>query len=177
MADVTHPGPRDGPGPARTVLGVVLRWGAMTTAPVSVPLVARTVPIPDPGPILGQLPRTGPLAWVRRRRGARRLGRDADASARRGVDRFAEAEAAWLDLVDHAVVRDEVGLPGTGPVAFGSFAFAAGSAAGGVLVVPEVVVGRRGDRWWLTTTSLGRRRAERGPARDGDRARPLATAR
>ncbi|WP_088317688.1 isochorismate synthase MenF [Kineosporia sp. R_H_3] len=127
----------------------------MTTAPLTVPLVARTVPIPDPGPLLGLLPRTGPLAWVRRREGLVGWGETLRIRTT-GVHRFADAEAAWLDLVDHAVVRDEVGLPGTGPVAFGSFAFSPGSAAGGVLVVPEVVVGRRGDQWWLTTTSLGR---------------------
>lgn len=127
----------------------------MTTAPLTVPLVARTVPIPDPGPLLGLLPRTGPLAWVRRREGLVGWGETLRIRTT-GAHRFADAEAAWLDLVDHAVVRDEVGLPGTGPVAFGSFAFSPGSAAGGVLVVPEVVVGRRGDQWWLTTTSLGR---------------------
>ena len=57
-------------------------------------------------------------------------------------------------------MRDEVGLPGTGPVAFGSFAFddsAPGDdahdpvRAGGVLVVPRVVVGRRDGQSWLTT--------------------------
>jgi menaquinone-specific isochorismate synthase len=127
----------------------------MTTAPVSVPLVARTVPIPDPGPLLGLLPRTGPLAWVRRREGL--VGWGETLRIRTGGPyRFADAEAAWLDMVAHAVVRDEVGLPGTGPVAFGSFSFSSTSVAGGALVVPEVVVGRRGDQWWLTTTSLGR---------------------
>jgi len=53
------------------------------------------------------------------------------------------------------VVRDEVRLPGTGPVAFGSFSFAPGSPAGGVLVVPRVVVGRRGAHAWVTTMELG----------------------
>ena len=53
------------------------------------------------------------------------------------------------------MVRDEVRLPGTGPVAFGSFAFADDSPAGGTLVVPRVVVGRRGDDAWLTTIDVG----------------------
>jgi menaquinone-specific isochorismate synthase len=48
-----------------------------------------------------------------------------------------------------------VHLPGTGPVAFGSFAFADDSPAGGALVVPRVVVGRRGDDAWLTTLEVG----------------------
>jgi menaquinone-specific isochorismate synthase len=41
-------------------------------------------------------------------------------------------------------------------VAFGSVAYAASSAEGGTLVVPEVVVGRRRDRAWLTTVSAER---------------------
>jgi menaquinone-specific isochorismate synthase len=52
-------------------------------------------------------------------------------------------------------VRDDVGLPGTGPVAFGSFAFAGSSRAGGVLVVPRLVLGHRADQWWLTAIGLG----------------------
>jgi menaquinone-specific isochorismate synthase len=50
-------------------------------------------------------------------------------------------------------VRDEVSLPGTGPVAFGSFCFDPDSPSGGVLVVPETVVGHRDGNWWVTTTS------------------------
>ncbi len=52
------------------------------------------------------------------------------------------------------MVRDEVGLPGSGLVCFGSFAFA-DEPGDSVLVVPEVVVGRRGDRAWVTTISAG----------------------
>ncbi len=72
-----------------------------------------------------------------------------------GPDRFDEADQAWRTAMAHAVVRDEVHLPGTGPVAFGSFAFADDSPAGGALVVPRVVVGRRGDDAWLTTIEVG----------------------
>jgi menaquinone-specific isochorismate synthase len=52
------------------------------------------------------------------------------------------------------VVRDEVEQPGTGLVSFGSFAFADEPGAS-VLVVPEVVVGRRGSTTWVTTISVG----------------------
>ena len=45
---------------------------------------------------------------------------------------------------------DDVSEPGTGPVCFGSFAFA-DEPGDSVLVLPRVVVGRRGDRTWLTT--------------------------
>jgi menaquinone-specific isochorismate synthase len=126
----------------------------MTTAPATAPLVTRTVPLADPGPLLGLLPLSGPLAWIRRGEGLVGWG-EAVRITTSGAQRFADAERAWHELVDHAVVRDEVGLPGTGPVAFGSFAFSPHSVSGGVLIVPEVVVGRRGDRFWLTTVGTG----------------------
>jgi menaquinone-specific isochorismate synthase len=126
----------------------------MTTAPAAVPLVARTVAVPDPGPLLEALPRQGALAWVRRGEGLAAWGEAARISTS-GADRFADAGAAWRELSRHAVVRDDVGLPGTGPVAFGSFAFSGSSRAGGVLVVPRLVLGHRTDQWWLTTIGLG----------------------
>ncbi|MDM8085526.1 isochorismate synthase [Cellulomonas cellasea] len=128
------------------------------------PLVVRTVPLDDlprtsgdsadPADLLGLLPADAPLAWVRRGDGIVGWGEALRVDVA-GRDRFADAERAWSELLAHAIVRDEVGLPGTGPVAFASFAFDEGSAAGGVLVVPRVVVGRRGARSWLTTIDTG----------------------
>jgi len=127
------------------------------------PLVVRTTQLPDlPGgldALVDLLPDARPLAWVRRGDGIVGWG-EALRLETWGPGRFADAEAAWHETLARAVVRDEVGLPGTGPVAFGSFAFddsAAGDdahepvRAGGVLVVPRVVVGRRDGRTWLTT--------------------------
>ncbi len=68
-----------------------------------------------------------------------------------GPTRFADAESWWRDAVAAADVDDPVRLPGSGPVAFGSFAFSPGSPAGGVLVVPRIVVGQRGGATWCTT--------------------------
>ncbi len=116
-------------------------------------LVARTSALADPGPLLGLLPDAPALSWVRRGEGL--VGWGEIARFETGGDgRFADADAWWSALVDHAVVRDDVELPGSGPVAFGSFAFDALSESGGALVVPEVVVGHRGDRWWVTTMAL-----------------------
>jgi len=47
-----------------------------------------------------------------------------------------------------------VSLPGSGLVCFGSFAFA-DEPGDSLLVVPEVVVGRRGDTMWVTTIGAG----------------------
>jgi hypothetical protein len=127
----------------RDARGALLTLRSMSTGPLPVQglsLVARTVPLEDPGPLLALLPQDSPLAWVRRGEGV--VGWGAATVVRTGgVQRFAEAGAAWAELTRHAVVRDEVGLPGTGPLAFGSFAFSPRSPAGGVLIVPEVVVG------------------------------------
>lgn len=139
----------------------------MTTAPsdAPAPLVVRTVPVPDPGPLLGLLPAdasdgaaaaaTGagmPLSWVRRGEGLVGWGEAARFSAT-GDDRFADAELWWQALTHGAVVRDEVGVTGTGPVAFGSFSFDPGSPRGAALVVPETIVGHRDGQWWVTTIS------------------------
>lgn len=118
------------------------------------PLVVRTVAVDDPGALVELLPAEAPLAWVRRGDGLVGWGEVLRVPVS-GPDRFADAERAWREVLAHAIVRDEVNLPGTGPVAFGSFAFEEDSPAGGVIVVPRVVVGRRGARTWLTTIDTG----------------------
>jgi menaquinone-specific isochorismate synthase len=121
------------------------------TAAETAPLVVRTVAVDDPGPLLDLLPDAHGTAWVRRGEGL--VGWGAAATLRpRGADRFAEARAWWADLVRTAVVRNEVAEPGTGLVCFGSFAFA-DEPGESVLVIPEVLVGRRGERTWVTTVS------------------------
>ncbi|MCL2455648.1 MAG: isochorismate synthase [Micrococcales bacterium] len=120
-------------------------------APTPLALVVRTVAIDDPGDLLRLLPSTSPTAWVRRGDGLVAWGE----AARVEVGTATDAQTAWEALVERAVVRDEVGLPGTGPVAFGSFAFDDASPAGGVLVVPSVLVGRRDGQAWLTTVGTG----------------------
>jgi len=131
-----------------------------------VKLRVRTVALDDTRSLLALLPRsadgTGPadaVAWVRT---TARRDRPADeglvgwGTAVRiapgpGADRFAAAELALQDL--DVEVDDQVGAFGTGLVGFGTFAFTDG-AAGSVLVVPRVVVGRRDGRTWLTTVEV-----------------------
>ncbi len=117
-------------------------------------LVSRTVEIADPGPLLGLLPPGAVQAWVRRGEGLVGVGEclRVDLPSAGSVR---AASDAWSELARHAVVRDDVGLPGTGPVAFVSFPFSPSSAAGGVLVVPQTVVGHRDGRWWVTGTTHG----------------------
>lgn len=120
-------------------------------------LVARTVlvPIPVAQSLVSVLPDLGArkiFSWVRRGEGLVGWGRAAVRSSS-GSARFADLGSWWRELCAASVVRDEVRLPGTGPVAFGSVSYAASSPAGATLVVPEIVIGRRGDRAWLTTTT------------------------
>ncbi len=126
--------------------------------PSAAPLVVRTVAILDPGPLLALLPAQDDpadvVSWVRRGEGLVGWGRAATFTAR-GPRRFDEAGRWWARTAAHAAVRDEVAVPGTGPVVFGSLPFADDSDDAAVFVVPRVAVGHRGRRWWLTTTTRG----------------------
>jgi len=134
----------------------------MTTMPTSQSgrLVARTIALPPAtaDDLLALLPQAADhrdlCSWVRRSEGLVGWGRVADFDAT-GTDRFSAATAWWRTLTAGAVVRDDVRLPGTGPIAFGAMAYAAASPTRSTLVVPAVVVGRRGDVAWLTTVTQG----------------------
>ncbi|WP_127132144.1 isochorismate synthase MenF [Georgenia sp. SYP-B2076] len=118
-------------------------------------LHVRTVEIDDVPDLLALLPSSDPVrtfSWVRRDEGLVGWG-EALRIETDGPGRIRAADAEWSRVVARMTVENEVGLPGTGAVAFGSFAFSADSDAGGVLVVPQTVVGRRDGRCWLTTVS------------------------
>jgi len=119
-------------------------------------LVVRTVPVDDPGDLIARLPDARPLAWVRGGDGLVGWGETARISLPAGEDRFTAAEKWLAELFDGAEVTDEVGLPGCGPVAFGSFTFDP-TSDGSVLVVPGCVLGRAGGRAWLTSMASDQR--------------------
>ncbi len=87
-----------------------------------------------------------------------------------GPDRFATAQVRFVDLTQTADIADPEPAPGTGPVAFSSFTFA-DEASGSVMVVPRVVVGNRGDAWWLTTVDDAGPPPAVSPPPETDRAR------
>lgn len=121
-------------------------------------LVARTVAVPtarvgDLLELLPEPPDAGDIvSWVRKGEGLVGWGTVATFRSK-GEDRFAEAQEWWRTVTTEAIVRDDVDEPGTGPIAFGSMAYSAHSDDESVLVVPEVVVGRRGQLAWVTTIS------------------------
>lgn len=114
----------------------------------------RTRQVEDPGRLLDLLPDArNPLSWVRGTDGLVGWGEVARYTAS-GPGRIVGADAWWRRFVSRLDVRDEIGGPGTGPVAFASFTFSAESE-GSVLVVPRVVVGRRDGQAWITEFAGG----------------------
>ena len=140
----------------------------MTVAPASALDTVRTIPIGSAGDLLDLLPERDGVAWVSGGDGLVGWGSAARLELT-GPDPFGAAEAWWQQLLDGVEVVDEVGLPGCGPVAFGSFAFdpATGTSA---LVVPRTVVGVRDGVWWRTTVDGGA--PDAGPPSPADPPRP-----
>jgi menaquinone-specific isochorismate synthase len=114
----------------------------------------RTLTVPldgkaSPGGLPQFLVRDDVLCWTRREAGLVGFGEIARFTAS-GQERFLEADIWWRHLVLEADITDSVELPGTGPVAFGSFAFSKKSAHESRLIVPEIIVGVRDGKVWLT---------------------------
>lgn len=119
------------------------------------PLV-RSVAI-DPLELLDYVPAEGALAWVRGGEGLVAWG-EADRVDVAGPERFSRAQRWWASWCRAARIDDRVAVPGSGPVAFASFAFDPQPGLSTV-VVPRVILGVRDGRAWLTTVGDGDGRA------------------
>ncbi|MEV5543259.1 isochorismate synthase [Saccharopolyspora shandongensis] len=104
-------------------------------------------------PLLELLPADAVLSWVRDGSGLVGWGCAARLDVS-GPDRFNRADDWWRELCHQFEVDDSVGLPGCGPVAFASLAFA-DDPGHSVLIVPEVVIGQRDGVRWITTIGDG----------------------
>jgi menaquinone-specific isochorismate synthase len=98
--------------------------------------------------LIDRLPPGPPLAWVRGDDGMVAWGVAAQVELK-GWDQVSAAQAWWTEWLAGVDVQDQVGVAGSGPVAFASFAFDAERATS-VLVVPQVLLGRRDGHAWLT---------------------------
>lgn len=108
----------------------------------------------DNRPLLELVPDgMSPWAWLHADDGLVGWGTACVIEPGSGPTRFADAENRFRQLADHALVEDEVRLPGTGPVAFGSFAFWDDNPTSR-MVVPELVVARRSGTSWLTSITV-----------------------
>ncbi len=138
------------------------------------PLVSRTAALPEVPDLIAHLPAAGGVAWIRGGDGFVGWGEAVRVPVGTGPDRFARAARTVAGLLGDSEVHNEVGGWGTGPLAFGSFAFDDDAAASD-LVVPAVVIGSAGGRDWVTRTGLGERAGPsarspwRGPPAGGPR--------
>ena len=112
-------------------------------------LSVTTRPLSDVTNLLHRLPNDGPLAWVRNGEGLVAWGQVARLQVS-GRERFSRTQRWWTNLLSTMVIDDTVSVPGTGPVAFGSFAFD-DELGTSIVVVPKVVIGRKGGQSWITT--------------------------
>ena len=129
----------------------------MTSSAVPTPLGAEpstermfvtTRPIADPVELLARLPLADPVAWVRGGEGLIGWGVAARLEVR-GNERFSRTQRWWSTLCASLEVDDTVSMPGTGPVAFGSFSFDPENGSS-IVIVPQVIVGRRAGQAWVT---------------------------
>ncbi|MFF1571200.1 isochorismate synthase MenF [Leifsonia sp. NPDC058292] len=129
-------------------------------------LVVETTPLDDVRQLLPFLDARHPLLWLRKGQGMAGLG-----TALRlefsGADRMRAAATAWSEIVSRSSVIDPIGRPGTGLMAFGTFAFADDSELPSVLIVPEVVIGRRDGQSWITRIRVADEPADDSTDADG----------
>jgi len=103
-------------------------------------------------PLLDLLPDSNPLAWVRSGDGLVGWGTYASTTVS-GPHRFADARHWWQKQLEKLAVTNSVHGSGTGPVLFTSFSFSPNDVS--VLVIPEVVVGKKADKSWITWIGTG----------------------
>ncbi|MGH2701800.1 MAG: isochorismate synthase [Actinomycetota bacterium] len=112
-------------------------------------LVVSTTEIEPPADLLAAQPDAFGPTWLHHSDGLIAWGEAARIKVEPGEGRFERAIESLTEVFGSLEVDDEVGVPGSGPVAFGAFSFDPG-AAGSVLLVPSVIVGRRNGRAWRT---------------------------
>lgn len=112
-------------------------------------LRVETTPVDDLKMLLPRVDPQHPLIWMRKGQGIAGVG-EALRLEFSGANRMLDACAAWKEVAEASTVIDPLGVPGTGLVAFGSFAFADDSAAASVLIVPKLVLGKRDGKYWVT---------------------------
>ncbi|MGW9022117.1 isochorismate synthase [Leucobacter chromiiresistens] len=121
----------------------------MTSTPPAPRLRATTRPLEQAPDLLALADPSAPLIWTRGDRGCVGIGEVLRLTFS-GPSRFSDAAEAWRRIAAAATIDDPVGMPGSGLVALGSFAFADGSAAESVLIVPRLLVARHRGQAWIT---------------------------
>ncbi len=99
------------------------------------------------GELISLLPNASPLTWVRNGEGVIGYGEFAKMHFA-GASRFEDAAQWWREQLKGFRINDHIRVPGSGPIAFGSFSF--DEAEDSVFIIPRVVVGKRGNTSWIT---------------------------
>jgi menaquinone-specific isochorismate synthase len=103
-------------------------------------------------PLLDLLPDEEQFSWVRGSEGL--VGWGEYASIRvTGKNRFEEVRTWWHKHLETFSIADSVHSSGTGPVLFTSFSFDRNEES--FAFIPEVVVGKKGDKSWITWIGAG----------------------
>lgn len=116
-------------------------------------LIATTRLMSHEGDLTQWVSAENPLTIVRRGEGFVGLGQ-ALRLVFSGPERFRDAADTWRALVASATIDDGIQLPGSGLMCMGTFAFSDDSSQESVLIVPQVIIGRRGSTSWRTDISL-----------------------
>ena len=136
----------------RPTLWLVSNANALRNPQGSPAITVRTRPIADPQTLLARLPSGGSLAWVRGGEGLIGWGVAAQLEVS-GPERFSRVQRWWSKWCATATTDDTVAIPGSGPVAFASFAFDPEPGTS-IIIIPKVIVGRRGGQAWITSIDL-----------------------
>lgn len=135
----------------------------MTDSPPRLQVETRIVD--DPGPLVAMLSPQNPLAFLRAGDGVIGIG-EALRMEFSGVERLRDAAVAWRSVADGATVADPLEVPGSGLIAFGSFAFSPVSPVPSALVVPATVIGRRNGVAWITACRVADSQTAGSPVSD-----------
>jgi menaquinone-specific isochorismate synthase len=98
-------------------------------------------------PLLDLLPDNQPLSWVRGGDGFVGWGIHASTTVS-GRDRFTQAREWWHQQLETFSISNHVHGSGTGPLLFTSFSFDRNEES--ILIIPKVIVGKKGSNSWIT---------------------------
>ena len=88
-----------------------------------------------------------PMTWVRGNEGMIGFGSYKEIEVG-GANRFDDAKRWWQEALHEFEIHNNVNGSGTGPILFASFSFDPDEPS--TLVIPEVVIGKRSERRWIT---------------------------